>query len=93
MRDEIAADASDVPDARNQLRHGSGLTTELLAELTDAELDEQIAYFRERQEWYRAHPGEVKPASPYASNSYAAYRFRNLVGAAVRERASRPSSR
>ena len=76
-------------EAIDHLAGKTGYTEKLLAELTDTELEEQIAYYSERRTWYINHPDEVKPKSHYTSHAYAAYRFGNWVGMAENERAHR----
>ena len=67
----------------------SGYTHELLAALTDDELDEQIAHYRERRRWYRSNADEVKPVSPYKPHAYAAYRYGIWIDMAEAEQAKR----
>jgi len=78
--------------AINHLTNKSGYTHELLAALTDTELDEQIEYFMERRNWYRDNPDEVKPESPYRSHAYASYRYSNMAAAAWRVKHDRLQS-
>src|SRR6478672_4679869 len=66
----------------DHLANKSGNTVELLAQLTDAELDEQIAFYRQREDWYRSTPTPDAVTSVYRSHSYAAYRYGSWVGMA-----------
>lgn len=73
----------------NNLDGKTGHTQRLLAELTAAELDEQVEYFRERREWYLNHPDKVKPESHFRSNAYAAHRCGRWIAMAEAERKRR----
>lgn len=79
----------NVTAAIDHLRSKSGLTHELLAALTDAELEEKEAYLRERRDRYVSRSDDAPPRNLYASNAYAAYRCDVALGYVDRERRRR----
>jgi hypothetical protein len=66
----------------------TGYTHELIAALTDVELDDQLAYFRAGAQAHLNQP-DPEGATMYQSHAYAAFRYGNWVGMVLTERRSR----
>lgn len=75
-------------EATDHLKGKTGYTHELIAALTDAELEEQLVFYGERQRMHLNTPDEPG-VTRYKSHAYAAYRYANWVGMVLTERRKR----